>query len=393
MKVTEVRTEVYEFELERPVGDANFPDGMRRWAGMGVFVDTDEDLTGVSISFPETRSHIHSIVDGVIVGHDPRGVRGLWQDMMDVVFKGGNSGIVAGAVCAIDVALWDLKAKLNGEPLWKTLGASTRRVRAYASGIDMPLSDDELRRYYEAAAAQGICAGKLKVGLDREADMRRIGVMRDALAGSGKKPVLTVDANEYWSPKQAIRHLSAYEEEYDLFWVEEPARRWDYNGLRQISQAVKTAVATGENLSDISQFALLLREDAVDIVQANHGCSGITGNLMVAELAYAFDRPFAMGNSPGHFMAHVAAALPNHVMLELFGVDYAPYVTSDTRIEDGWIVLGDRPGLGIEFDPERLEAFKARDGAAHSTHALPARRRGAGLYEVGPEEPARLDEE
>ena len=393
MKVTGVRTEVYEFEVERLVGDANCPEGMRRWAGMGVFLDTDEGLTGVSISFPETRSHIHSIVDGVIVGHDPRGVRGMWQKMMEVVFKAGNSGIVAGAVCAIDVALWDLKAKANGEPLWKTLGASTRKVRAYASGIDMPLSDDELRQYYEQAAAQGLSAGKLKVGLDREADMRRIGIMRDALATSGKKPVLTVDANEYWSPKQAIRHLSAYEEEYDLFWVEEPARRWDYKGLRQVSEAVRTAVATGENLSDVSQFALLLREDAVDIVQANNGCSGITGNLMVAELAYAFDRPFAMGNSPGHFMAHVAAALPNHVMLELFGIDYAPYVTADTRVEDGWVVLGDKPGLGLEFDPERLEAFRAKDRSGHSTHSLPGRRRGAGLFEVGPGEPAWLDEE
>ena len=68
----------------------------------------------------------------------------------------------------------------------------------------MPLTDDELRQYYEDAAAQGLCAGKLKVGLDREADMRRIGIMRDALATSGKKPVLMVDSNEYWSPKQAI---------------------------------------------------------------------------------------------------------------------------------------------------------------------------------------------
>ena len=114
MKVTGVRTEIYEFEVERLVGAANCPEGMRRWAGMGVFLDTDEGLTGVSISFPETRIHVHSIVDGVIVGHDPRGVRVMWQIMMEVVFKAGNSGIVAGAVCAIDVALWDLKAKVNG---------------------------------------------------------------------------------------------------------------------------------------------------------------------------------------------------------------------------------------------------------------------------------------
>ena len=77
----------------------------------------------------------------------------------------------------------------------------------------------------------------------------------------------------------------------------------------------------------------------------------------------------------------------------MFGIDYAPYVTADTRVEDGWVVLGDKPGLGLEFDPERQEAFVAVDRSGHSPHSLPARRRGAGLFEVGPGEPAWLDEE
>jgi L-alanine-DL-glutamate epimerase-like enolase superfamily enzyme len=96
--------------------------------------------------------------------------------------------------------------------------------------------------------AQGIQAGKLKVGLDRETDLRRLGIMRDALATSGKTPILTIDSNEYWSPKQAIRNIRIIEQHYELMWVEEPARRWDARGLRQVSQAVSAAVATGENL-------------------------------------------------------------------------------------------------------------------------------------------------
>ena len=157
--------------------------------------------------------------------------------MVDLAFKDGNRGIMSQAISALDIALWDLKAKANEEPLWKTLGASTRRVKAYASGIDLPLSDNEVRDYYEAMARKGISAGKLKVGLDREMDLRRLQIMHDALALSGKKPVLTVDVNEYWSPKQAIRHIRFFEEHFDITWVEEPARRWDYMGLRRVSRA------------------------------------------------------------------------------------------------------------------------------------------------------------
>ena len=88
---------------------------------------------------PGARSQIHALVDAVLVGEDPRGVRGLWKKMVDRVFKGGNRGLAGSAVANLDIALWDLKAKLNDEPLWRTLGASSPRVKAYASGIDLCL--------------------------------------------------------------------------------------------------------------------------------------------------------------------------------------------------------------------------------------------------------------
>src|SRR5262249_35271423 len=135
MKVTGVRTVLYEFPMKRSLGDANSPRGRTRSSSLAVFIDSDEGVTGISYGSPVARPHIHSLVDDLIVGHDPRGVRGLWQKMDDVVFKGANRGIITDAISSIDVALWDLKAKVNNEPLWKTLGASTRRVCAYASGI------------------------------------------------------------------------------------------------------------------------------------------------------------------------------------------------------------------------------------------------------------------
>ena len=378
--------------MTRSLGDANSPLGRKTAAGLALFVDTDEGLTGVTVGSAEARQAIYSL-EHLLIGRDPRGVRGLWKRMVDWVFKGRNEGLVNDALSNIDVALWDLKAKANNEPLWKTLGASTRRVRAYASGIDMPLSDVELRAFYESMAAKGVSGGKLKVGLDREADIRRIGIMRDALQKSGKRPALMVDSNEYWSPKQAIRHISAFEEHYDITWCEEPARRWDYRGLRKVSQSVKAAVATGENLNDVSDFMPLVANEAVDIVQVGSGTSGITGAMQVADLAYAFELPVSMMNCPGNYMAHLAAALPNHMMMEVVAAGRDAVFTADNHIEDGWIVLGDSPGLGITFDEEKLERFAVDQPSSDATPSPAGRRRGAGLYEVPPNESHALGEE
>jgi L-alanine-DL-glutamate epimerase-like enolase superfamily enzyme len=138
--------------------------------------------------------------------------------------------------------------KLAEEPLWRTLGARDRRVKAYASGLDYCLSDEELFKFYRRMAERGIDSGKLKVGLDLAADLRRLAIVRDALSVATPRPGLMIDANEYWSPKQAVRYVRQLERHFDLVWVEEPARRWDYDGLRLVSQQISAAVASGENL-------------------------------------------------------------------------------------------------------------------------------------------------
>ncbi len=263
MKITGARTRTYEIELTRPLGDANFPAGNTHLAMSAFFVDTDEGLSGVAFGGGKVAE---DLVRTLLLGRDVRGVRGHWKRMIDAVFKGNNRGVVTGAIAAIDVALWDLKAKLNHEPLWRTLGAASRRVKAYASDIGLNLNDDDLRAFYLRMAKKGVNAGKVKVGLDMQADLRRIGIMHDALATTGKTPLLTIDSNEYWSPKQAIRFISEIERHFDLTWVEEPARRWDYRGLRKVSQAVRAAVATGENLNDISEVMPLVANEAVDVL-------------------------------------------------------------------------------------------------------------------------------
>lgn len=379
MKVTGFRSHTYEYQLARKLGDANGPLGSDYGRGSILYIDTDVGVTGIALGGgPVARRLEH-----LIVGEDPRGVVGLWKKMQDAIFKSGNAGDDHAALCAIDVALWDLKAKLNDEPLWRTLGAREGRCRAYASGIDLCLDDDELAQFYAGLADRGVPAGKLKIGLDMDDDLRRLGIMRDQLARATRRPELMIDSNEYWSPKEAIRSIAEIERHFDLVWAEEPARRWDYRGLRQVSRAIRAAVATGENLTDASQFMPLIANEAVDVVQVGYGTSGITGALQVAQMAAGFELPVAMMNCPGNFMAHLAAALPNHMRMEVVEGGREVCFAVDTWIEDGWIRIGDTPGLGITIDPARLAAIEIDPSKPAPPNAMPfPRRDGAGQVRV-----------
>ena len=383
MKITGIRTKLYEYDQHRPTGDANFPEGRRHRASLAVFIDTDEGLTGIAPGRGGGPQTIHSF-EPLLIGQDPRGVQSLWKKMVDHVFKGGNRGAAGDALASLDVALWDLKAKANNEPLWRTLGASSPKVKAYASDIGLCLSDDELRAFYDRMASYGISDGKIKVGLDQDSDIRRIGIMKTSFSKNSSRPGLAIDSNEYWNPKQAIRYIREIEQHYDLIWAEEPARRWDYHGLRKVSEGIKAAVATGENLDEIGDFMALIDHRAADIVEIGVGTSGITGAMQVAHMVYGFELPVCMMNCPGNFMAHLAAALPNHMMMEVVDPGMDICFSYDNHIEDGWIVLGDSPGLGIVFDEEKLEQLSV--GAVASGRGIPGRREGAGLYIVPPSE-------
>jgi L-alanine-DL-glutamate epimerase-like enolase superfamily enzyme len=361
------------------------PDGATRIAEIAVFLHTDEEPVGIAIASPAARPLVHRLAEELI-GADPRAVRGLHERMRRLVFKAGPGAATGTAVAALDVALWDLRAKHHGVPLWRELGATTNRVAAYASGLDMPLSNDGVRTYYSAMATQcGIVAGKLKVGRDPERDLERMAIMRDALAAGGEqaRPSLMIDANEFWSPKQAIRRIRQIEHEFDLVWAEEPVRRDDHRGLARVSRGVRTSVATGENLTDPRQFVPLLVHEAVDVVQVAVQGTGITAALQILDMADAFGLPVALVNSPARFAAHVGAVLSNHLMMEI--IDAPPdavYATGD-RVTDGCIVLSDEPGLGITFEEDRLARYTVDAPSADSLGMRYRRAADSGVSEVG----------
>jgi L-alanine-DL-glutamate epimerase-like enolase superfamily enzyme len=385
VQIRGVRTALYEYPMRRLMGDVQLPEGAPAFTELAVFLETDEALTGIAVATPGAAPIIAGLAEE-LVGRDPLAVTAHFERMQRRVFKGGPGNAAGNAVATLDCALWDLRAKIHGVPLWRELGGESNRVPAYASGLDSALSDDELRAYYRHMAADhGLRSGKLKVGRHPEADLRRLAIMRDALVeGSGRPDVaLMIDANEFWTPKQAIGRIAEIERSFELLWVEEPVRRDDHPGLARVSRGIRAAVATGENLTAASQFVPLLRHESVDVVQVAIQGTGITGALRILEMADAFGLPVALVNSPGRYAAHVGTVLSNHLAMEVLDPGPDAVYTIDDRLEDGMIVLGDSPGLGITFDPDRL----ARYAVDRPTEASMGRRYGraadSGVFEPG----------
>jgi L-alanine-DL-glutamate epimerase-like enolase superfamily enzyme len=356
MRITGYRTLTTVQDWGRCVGDANgvYADGSLDVRI--VLVDTDEGITGVGLG---SNLELDSIF-GVLEGEDPRSTTALYDRMLRQRFKAGHAGAAFGTIGTLDTALWDIKAKDAGEPLWRLLGGRDRALTAYASGLDIGLTDDELVSVYQGYADRGVRAAKLKGGLDVEADRRRLTLVREVLAEvAAGRPGLMLDANESWTRKQAVRHVCELERTLDLIWVEEPVRRWDAEGLSAVGRGIRASVATGENLTGLEQFRPLLAAGAVDIVQTA-AVWGVTHFLRVATLAHAHDLPVSpIGTTPIGLL-HAAASVPNHIASELQDLRPPTGVTLDLTIQDGAFVLGDTPGLGITVDEKAIAALGPR---------------------------------
>lgn len=342
MKITGYRIVPTVLDWGRRIGDVNGVMPGNETPSSVLLLETDADLTGVAVG----QGGLIDAVFPAVEGEDPRSVTALYDRMLAWTFKAGHAGSVFGAIGTIDLALWDLKAKAAGEPLWRLLGGRDRAVPGYASGLDAGLDDDELHALYTAFAEAGFTGAKLKGGRNVEDDLRRLAVVRDALGVD--HPVLALDANESWNPKQAVRHVTALEQSVDLAWVEEPVRRWDAEGLATVSRQVCAAVATGENLTGVEQYLPLISGRAVDLVQTAGGW-GITHFLRVAALAAGHNLPVSPVGFFGH-LAPAAAAVPNHALTEVQGFTLPAGVSADWDIDDGRIILGTTPGNGLSLD-------------------------------------------
>ncbi|MGW4540802.1 enolase C-terminal domain-like protein [Streptomyces chartreusis] len=315
----------YRIPTDLPGGDATLA-----WdATTLVLVEaTAAGRTGLGFTYgsPATAPVIEHELADLVVGHDVFDVPAANDRMSRALRNAGRPGVAAGAVSAVDTALWDLKARLLHLPLVRLLGAAREEVVVYGSGGLTPYTDRQLEEQLRGWTEQGIDRVKIKVAESwgrREAhDLHRTALAR-RVVGDGAE--LYVDANGGYTRKQAVR-MAAAMTDLGVTWLEEPVSSDDLTGLREVREAVAADVAAGEYGYDLPYFARMTASGAVDCLQADvTRCGGITVWLRAAALAEGLGLHIS-GHCAPHLHAHVAAAVPNTRHVEWFH-DHA-------RIED-----------------------------------------------------------
>jgi L-alanine-DL-glutamate epimerase-like enolase superfamily enzyme len=347
--VTSVRAGVYRFPTPAPEADGTFC-----WdATTAVTVQVDAGgRTGLgwTYSSPAAAALVSGELAGVLTGRDAFDVPGAWAAMHRAGRNLGTRGLFAQGLSAVDVALWDLKARLLEVPLADLFGRLGDRVPVYGSGGFTTFDDDQLADQVRGWAAAGCTAMKIKIGeswgtrVDR--DLARVHRLR-ALAGDGVE--LMVDANGGYTPGQA-RRIGTALDQLGVVWFEEPVSSDDVEALRLLRGVLGCDVAAGEYVADEREAARLT--PVVDCLQLDvTRCGGYTGWLRCAALAAAAGLQVS-GHCAPSLHAPVAASLPHlrhvewfadHARLEPLLVDGAPEVV------DGALVLSDTPGHGMRI--------------------------------------------
>jgi L-alanine-DL-glutamate epimerase-like enolase superfamily enzyme len=348
--------------------DAPEADGTLSWDSTTLVLATVRcgDATGLGYTYAPaaTARIINDLLAQVITGSPVWDLPQMNEAMHRAVRNAGLPGVAAQAIAAVDIALWDLKARLLGLPLVRLLGAVWQEVPVYGSGGFTTYDDEQLERQLRGwVDEEGIPRVKIKIGESwgtrEDRDLRRVSSTRAII---GEQADLYVDANGGYSAKQASRLSRALADE-GVTWFEEPVSSDHLTTLAQIRKSVPQDVTAGEYGYTLPYFEHMLAAGAVDCLQADvTRCGGITVWLRVAALAQA--RGLAIsGHCAPHAHAHVAAAVPNLRHLEWFHdhVRIERILFDGVLTPDGGnIVAGadGAPGLGLTLNTERAQAYR-----------------------------------
>jgi L-alanine-DL-glutamate epimerase-like enolase superfamily enzyme len=362
MKVDRLDVGVYTVPTGEPESDGTFT-----WTETTVVVAEPHAGGQVGLGFTYATGAcatlIHEVLNDVVVGADPMDVPGVWADMVAAIRNLGRPGIASMAIAAVDVGLWDLKARLLGQPLCRLLGMARDQVPVYGSGGFTSYTDEELIEQLTGwAEGDGIPRVKMKVGTAwgtrPRRDLERVARVRQAL---GDEVELYVDANGGYGRKQAVRLGRAFADQ-GVTWFEEPVSSEDLDGLRQVRDRCPAEVAAGEYGYDLAYFRRMVEAGAVDCLQADVSrCAGVTEWLRVAAVAAASNLELS-GHCAQSLAAHAAAAVPNLRHLEYFA-DHARVdrlLFNGVLDPAGGVLRPDlsRPGMGLELKRADAERYR-----------------------------------
>lgn len=330
-------------------------DGTLQWdATTLVYVEVHAaGETGIGFTYADiaTAKLIETVLHDTIVGKDAFQIAARWSEMYAQTRNLGRDGITSMAVSAVDVALWDLKAKVLGVPVYVLLGAARAGVPIYGSGGFTAYSEQALCEQLAGWVEQGIPRVKMKVGSDPPADPRRVAAARAAIGASAE---LFVDANGAYSAQQAIG-LAQHFAEQRVTWFEEPVYREDYPGTRFVREHAPPGmeISSGEYGYGLYTFARMIEERTVDVLQADATrCGGFSGLLAVDGLCQSTMTPLSTHCAP-HLHVHVAMACKQLRHVEYFydHVRIEQMLFEGSGLCEHGMLMPDstRPGIGLEL--------------------------------------------
>ncbi len=336
--------------------------------GMFLLIQTDEGITGLGeifSNFPqwshyEKEASVHCGLKPLLLGEDPLDMEGIRERVTGklerIGLQWGGIGIANQILSGLDIALWDLRGKVEGRPVFALLGQSTRRVPVYCSGLGPDRVVESARRLLD----RGVDAFKLKIGMDRAQDLQNLSALRRLI---GPDRMLMADVNQGWDLQTALE-MAPLLEAFQLHWVEEPLRADDVKGLEVLVKTTSLRIAGGENLYG-EDFERHLSRGWLQVCQPDvTKCGGITRMLEIAAVAARYGVEVA----PHFFANGVGYAATMHVM-DAVGAKRMEYdhggnpmkdscIIGAGAVEHGTVPVPQGPGLGISLNEEEIAKYR-----------------------------------
>ncbi|XOV91594.1 MAG: mandelate racemase/muconate lactonizing enzyme family protein [Bacteroidota bacterium] len=362
--------EVAPFIMHIPVTGSHIADSthsISHWGVVGTKIKADNGLegwgfTGTHAYLPADKLITSCIGDcyaPLLMGEDPTHINHLWYKLnrnppMQWI---GRAGITQLGLGAVDIALWDLKAKSHGVPLWQLLGGNKTELNAYNTDVGwLSIPNDQLvKGILKTIEEDGFTGIKLKVGSkDPNKDVERIRIVREAI---GKDIALAIDGNGKWDLPTCLRFCEKIEK-YDIYWFEEPLWHDDVNGHAELAKHTSIPIALGEQLYSADAFRQFIDAGAIHYVQPDvTRFGGITEFLTVAEMALGARLPVAPhAGDMSQIHAHISFAHHSCMILE-----YIPWIKEafmdPINVKNGLVIRPELPGAGTTPKPEAFEKY------------------------------------
>ena len=363
MKIDKVEVFLVSTAIPNPPSDST-----RTVASLGyvvVCLHTDDGLTGIGITYHEIggaaiRSLIEKDLAGLLLGRDPLATEVLWERIFHYVRGVGRKGLAFCALSVIDIALWDLKGKMLGLPLYRLLGGERKELPVYASGGWTSYDERQLLEELQGMVAAGYNMVKMKVGVADgkrpDLDVRRVQRVRREL---GEEIGIMLDANNAFQAAAAIR-LGHQLAEENILLFEEPVLADDLEGLARVRASIDIPVATGEHEYTKYGARDLVKYGAADIIQVDAArCGGVTEWQKIAALTQAWNLSLAP-HCMDYLHMHLVSAAPNGLFLERLQA-FEPLneivFVDPPQPQGGILTIPDGPGLGLVLNMENVRKY------------------------------------